>query len=53
VPAYVVFSNRTLDELAARRPATSTELLAVPGIGPAFVELHGTAVLALVAERPG
>jgi ATP-dependent DNA helicase RecQ len=49
VPAYVVFSNRTLDEIAARRPSTSAELLAVPGVGPAFLALHGAAVLELVA----
>ena len=34
VPAYVVFSDATLAEMAARRPATHAELLDVNGVGP-------------------
>jgi len=50
VPAYVVFSNRTLDEIAARRPASASELLAVPGIGRTFMERHAEALLAFLSD---
>ncbi len=35
VPAYVVFTDRTLHEMARRRPATAHELLDIPGVGQA------------------
>jgi ATP-dependent DNA helicase RecQ len=46
VPAYIVFSDKVLVEMAARRPATDTELLDVPGVGPAKLEKYGSAFLA-------
>ncbi|MEX2048942.1 MAG: ATP-dependent DNA helicase RecQ [Gemmatimonadota bacterium] len=46
VPAYIVFSDKVLVEMAARRPATDAELLDVPGVGPAKLEKYGTAFLA-------
>jgi DNA helicase II / ATP-dependent DNA helicase PcrA len=49
VPAYVVFSNATLTEIAERRPRTLTELAAVSGIGPAKLERYGKEVLRVVA----
>ena len=50
VPPYVIFSDRTLRELARSRPATLTELREVYGIGDAKLEEFGTRVLALLAE---
>jgi DNA helicase II / ATP-dependent DNA helicase PcrA len=50
VPAYVVFNDRTLAELAARTPRTLAELSAVPGIGPAKLERYGAELLAQLAE---
>ena len=50
VPAYVVFADRTLDDLVARRPTTFPELLACHGIGPAKVENYGDELLAVIAE---
>jgi len=50
VPAFVVFSDRTLAELAARTPHTLAELAAVPGIGPAKLERYGPELLARIAE---
>ena len=41
VPAYIVFSNATLIELAIRRPTTDQELLATPGVGPAKLTAYG------------
>ncbi|MFL5942818.1 MAG: ATP-dependent helicase [Gaiellaceae bacterium] len=49
VPAYVVFNDRTLAELAARTPRTIAELAAVPGIGPAKLERFGPELLAQLA----
>ena len=51
-PAYTVATNATLEELLRRRPADGDELLAIRGIGPAFVERHGDDVLALLAGLP-
>jgi len=45
VPAYIVFSDRVLREMATRRPATPAELLDVPGVGPAKLERYGRAFL--------
>jgi DNA helicase-2/ATP-dependent DNA helicase PcrA len=46
VPAYVVFHNRTLEEIAARRPRSLGELAAVSGVGPAKLERYGRELLA-------
>ena len=48
VPPYVVFNDKTLRALAARRPASESDLLAVPGIGPGKAELYGEALLELL-----
>ena len=50
VPAYVVFHNSTLAEVAARRPKTLNELASVPGVGPAKLERYGDDVLAALSE---
>jgi ATP-dependent DNA helicase RecQ len=41
VPAYVVFSDATLAEMAERRPATPEELLQISGVGPKKLENYG------------
>ena len=46
VPAYVVFHNSTLAEVAARRPQTLNDLASVPGIGPTKLERYGEEVMA-------
>src|SRR5690606_6410076 len=50
VPPYVVMSDATLEELAARRPRSGMERLSVKGIGPAKLESYGDDLLALVAD---
>jgi superfamily II DNA helicase RecQ len=45
VPAYVVFSDRTLAELASSRPKSEAQLLDVSGIGPAKLEKYGRQIL--------
>ena len=49
VPAYVILHDRTLRELAARKPASLADLLDVPGIGQAKVERYGETLLRLLA----
>jgi DNA helicase-2/ATP-dependent DNA helicase PcrA len=51
VPAYVVFNDRTLQAIAAARPATLVALRSVDGIGPAKLEAYGDAILELVARH--
>jgi ATP-dependent DNA helicase RecQ len=48
VPPYVVFHDRTLVEVAARRPTDLESLAQVSGIGAAKLERYGEAVLAVV-----
>lgn len=45
LPAYVVFHDRTLREMAEQRPLTMEALLAVQGVGPAKLERYGRAFL--------
>ncbi len=48
VPAYIVFSDKVLREMATRRPATPSEMLGVPGVGPTKLERYGKAFLELL-----
>ncbi|MBT4934497.1 MAG: DNA helicase RecQ [Rhodospirillaceae bacterium] len=41
VPAYVVFSDATLIDMVAKRPATREEMLGVSGVGPSKLEKYG------------
>jgi DNA helicase II / ATP-dependent DNA helicase PcrA len=49
VPAYVVFSDATLQAIAATRPGTRAELAGVPGVGVVKLDRYGPAVLELCA----
>jgi len=53
VPAYLVYSDRTLNELACRLPRTEADLLNVRGIGPAKVKQFGAETLAVIREAVG
>ena len=50
VPAFVVFPDATLRELARRHPTSDEALLAVPGIGPAKLAAYGEALKRLLAD---
>jgi ATP-dependent DNA helicase RecQ len=50
VPPYIVFSDRTLAELAVRRPRSLNALQDVRGIGPMKLERYGEQFLAAIAE---
>lgn len=49
VPAYVIFPDRTLIEMAERRPATLDEMAAITGVGARKLEAYGQAFLAVIA----
>ncbi|MPZ71819.1 MAG: AAA family ATPase [Nitriliruptorales bacterium] len=51
VPAFVVFNDVTLAELARVQPRTPRDLLTVTGIGPAKVERYGEALLDLLGAE--
>jgi ATP-dependent DNA helicase RecQ len=48
VPAYVIFSDATLLAMAAARPRSRAELLAVSGVGPKKLASYGDAFLAVL-----
>jgi DNA helicase-2/ATP-dependent DNA helicase PcrA len=49
VPAYVVFHDRTLAEIAERRCKDWADLAAISGVGPAKLERYADEVLSVVA----
>ena len=51
VPAYVVFHNSTLAEIAARRPRSLSDLASVPGVGPSKLERYGDDVLSALSRE--
>ena len=48
VPAYVIFPDRTLIQIAAARPDTLDDLAGIHGVGAAKLERYGTAFLKVV-----
>ena len=50
VPAYVVFSDATLRQIAATRPATQAELFEINGVGEAKLAKYGEAILRVLAD---
>ncbi|MGH8199947.1 MAG: DNA helicase RecQ [Steroidobacteraceae bacterium] len=54
VPAYTVFHDSTLEEIARRRPGSTEELREVGGVGAVKLERYGAAVLDVVqTAQPG
>ena len=50
VPAYVVFHDRTLEEIAISGPETAADLAMITGVGPAKLERYADDVLAALAS---
>jgi ATP-dependent DNA helicase RecQ len=50
MPAFLVFSNRTLEDLARKAPGTLTELEEVYGLGPQKIEVFGKELLEILHE---
>jgi superfamily II DNA helicase RecQ len=50
VPAFVVFHDSTLEEIARSRPTALWQLAKVSGIGPAKLDRYGNEVLATLGN---
>ena len=50
VPAYVVFADRTLMEMAVRRPKSPYALGEIKGVGPVKIEKYGDRFLELLRQ---
>jgi DNA helicase-2/ATP-dependent DNA helicase PcrA len=50
VPAYVVFHDRTLAEIAERKCRDWADLAAIPGVGPAKLERYADEILEIVGR---
>ncbi len=52
VPAYIIFGDQTLRELARHRPRDRTEMLGVRGVGHQKLEAYGDVFLECIAQQP-
>jgi len=50
LPAYIVFSDATLHQMARFRPLTPQEMMAISGVGPKKLETYGEEFLRLLGE---
>ena len=50
LPPYMIFADKVLEALAARKPANEFELLEIAGIGPAKAAKYGDAVLSEIKK---
>ncbi len=51
VPPYVIFGDKTLEELVEKKPQSEAELLSIFGIGTAKAEKIGSQLLRIISER--
>ena len=51
-PAYVIFPDRTLIEMAKERPRTTDDLSTIHGVGAAKLQKYGAAFLAVIKDHP-
>ncbi|MDB5841156.1 MAG: recQ [Herminiimonas sp.] len=50
VPAYVIFHDATMREIAKAKPASLSDLRGVSGVGEKKLETYGEEIIALIAE---
>jgi DNA topoisomerase-3 len=50
LPAFRIFTDRTLQAIAAQKPATMRELLEIPGVGPRLAEQYGAQIFGILAR---
>jgi ATP-dependent DNA helicase RecQ len=50
-PAYVVFPDRSLIEMAAERPRTLDDFASIHGVGAAKLQKYGAAFLAVIRDH--
>ena len=51
VAAYVVFADKTLIDMARRKPATAAEMAAVHGVGEAKLRQYGDIFLDVIRQH--
>ncbi|NND42816.1 MAG: DNA helicase RecQ [Silicimonas sp.] len=49
VPAYVIFNDRTLIEMAERRPGSLDDMAGITGVGAKKLDRYGSAFLAIIS----
>jgi len=52
VPAYVIFHDKTLQEMLAYRPQTASEMLGISGIGQTKLDRYGDRFLSILRDEP-
>ncbi|HFC91836.1 MAG TPA: DNA helicase RecQ, partial [Leucothrix mucor] len=52
VPAFVIFGDKTLIEMARKRPQSESSFLAISGVGESKLERYGEAFIEVVKEYP-
>ena len=52
VPAFRILTDRALQAIAAERPESTADLLAVPGVGIKIVEKYGARIFNILARFP-
>lgn len=52
VPAYVVFTDRTLIEMAEKRPANLDEMAGITGVGATKLDRYGAVFLEIISGAP-
>jgi len=50
VPAYIVFSNATLEQMSDAAPVSMAEFMEIPGVGKKKAELYGERFMSLIRE---
>jgi ATP-dependent DNA helicase RecQ len=53
VPAYVIFHDKTLQEMLAYRPQTAAEMLDISGIGQTKLDRYGDRFLSVLRGEAG
>lgn len=53
MPAYIVFSNATLQDMAKKAPVTKEEFLNVSGVGKYKAERYGQAFITAIKKYLG
>jgi len=53
LPAYVVFHDATLLQMAQRAPATLDALAGISGVGAKKLDAYGNAILKVLREATG
>ena len=53
VPPYVIFHDRTMEELAAKKPMTAGTLHGITGLGEVKIARYGSAIVEVILEIAG